>query len=231
MLAADLVISEFLASSSGGLADEDGDFPDWIELHNRGASDAHLAGWYLTDNASNLAKWQLPAVTLQPDEYLVVFASGKDRTVVGGELHANFSLSAAGEYLGLVMPDGQTVVHAYSPAFPPQGRDVSYGLGEIAAQYDYVGPGSTVQTVVPVNSSYDAVWQLPEYVPDGNWFTGTVGVGFGDFVNGFTVRNYKAAPGVQVSSIVVAEDVVSDPSLYTSVVSGNFGTINFSNGG
>ncbi|HMP06090.1 MAG TPA: lamin tail domain-containing protein, partial [Lacipirellulaceae bacterium] len=74
MLAADLVISEFLASSSGGLADEDGDFPDWIELHNRGASDAHLAGWYLTDNASNLAKWQLPAETLAPGGTLLVFA-------------------------------------------------------------------------------------------------------------------------------------------------------------
>ena len=31
---ADVIISEFTASNGATLADEDGDFEDWIELHN-----------------------------------------------------------------------------------------------------------------------------------------------------------------------------------------------------
>ena len=76
-------ISEFLASNSGGLSDEDGDNSDWIELHNAGSAAVDLAGWALTDDAGDPTKWVFPAVVLQPDAYLVVFASGKDRKTLG----------------------------------------------------------------------------------------------------------------------------------------------------
>ena len=178
VLSANLAISEFLASNSDGLADEDGDRPDWIELHNRGASDAHLAGWYLTDNASDLAKWQLPAVTLQPDEYLVVFASGKDRAVAGGELHTNFALSAAGEYLALVMPDGQTVVHAFAPMYPPQLTNVSYGLADMATlETVLVGMDGMARATAPLNDGLGLAWTLPGF-DDSAWPSGPLGVGF-----------------------------------------------------
>ena len=42
-----------------------------------------LSGWYLTDDAADLTQWQFPDVTLATGEYLVVFASGKDRAVAG----------------------------------------------------------------------------------------------------------------------------------------------------
>jgi hypothetical protein len=123
---AQLVISEFMASNVSVLQDEDLEFSDWIELHNTGASSVDLAGWHLTDAADNLTRWTLPATHLSAGGFLVVFASGKDRA--GPELHANFSLSADGEYLALVRPDGTTIEHEYAPAFPPQFPDISYGL-------------------------------------------------------------------------------------------------------
>ena len=49
-----------------------------------------------------------------------MFASGKDRAIAGSELHTNFGLSAEGEYLALVAPDGTTIVHEYAPTFQPQ---------------------------------------------------------------------------------------------------------------
>jgi hypothetical protein len=122
-------INEFLASNRAGLLDEDGDAEDWIELHNPGLETVSLAGWSLTDDPRRPGQWAFPLVTLGPDEYLVVFASGKDRRPDGGgELHTNFRLSAGGEYLGLFNAQApRQVVSEFAPAFPEQRTDYSYG--------------------------------------------------------------------------------------------------------
>lgn len=124
---ADLVISEFMASNRATLEDSDGEFSDWIEIHNPDQMPVDLTGWSLTDSAGSLTKWSFPAVTLSPGGYLLVFASNKDRRTPGAELHTNFALSAGGEYLALVRPGG-TVAFEYAPSFPRQSDDVSYGL-------------------------------------------------------------------------------------------------------
>ncbi|HJO54987.1 MAG TPA: lamin tail domain-containing protein, partial [Verrucomicrobiota bacterium] len=87
-----LRITEFMASNVSRLADEDGVFPDWIEVHNPDNVAVPLAGYHLTDDAANLDKWTFPAVTLAPDELLVVFASGKNRDDPAAHLHTNFRL-------------------------------------------------------------------------------------------------------------------------------------------
>ena len=125
---ADALISEFMAVNSATLADQDGQYSDWIEVYNPGAAAVNLEGWYLTDDPADLRKWRFPAVDLLPGSYLVVFASGKNRAVAGGELHTSFKLDGNGEYLALVMPDGLTVSSQYAPEFPAQRADVSYGL-------------------------------------------------------------------------------------------------------
>ena len=131
LLAASPVISEFMASNSHSphtLRDEDGAFSDWIEIHNPDTIPIDLNGWFLTDTATNKAKWKFPAIVLPPGGYLVVFASAKDRRDPARPLHTNFSLNSQGEYLGLVMPDQTTVAFEYAPSFPAQQPDVSYGL-------------------------------------------------------------------------------------------------------
>jgi hypothetical protein len=122
-------ITEFLASNRTGLLDEDGDAEDWIELHNPGLEPVSLAGWSLTDDPGQPGQWVFPVVTLGPEEYLVVFASGKDRRAHGGgELHTNFRLSASGEYLGLFNSQApRQVVSEFAPTFPEQRTDYSYG--------------------------------------------------------------------------------------------------------
>ncbi|WP_414660886.1 CotH kinase family protein [Horticoccus sp. 23ND18S-11] len=124
---ADPVISEFLALNSASLADSDGDFSDWIELHNPDAAAVSLDGWYLTDNAGNKEKWKLPAVTIAPGGYLVVFASDKNRRDPALPLHTNFALEGGGEYLALIKPDG-TVASEFAPKFPAQYPNVSFGV-------------------------------------------------------------------------------------------------------
>src|SRR5262245_12997715 len=50
-------ITEFAAVNDGPLADEDGDFSDWIEIHNAGSNTVNLLDWSLTDNPADLRKW------------------------------------------------------------------------------------------------------------------------------------------------------------------------------
>ncbi|HPR32902.1 MAG TPA: chitobiase/beta-hexosaminidase C-terminal domain-containing protein, partial [Prolixibacteraceae bacterium] len=121
-------ISEFMAINSKILADEDGDYPDWIELFNAGDQPVDLTGWFLTDNPDNLEKWKIPALVLDAGAYRILFASEKKRNDPARNLHTNFKLSGSGEYLALVASDGKTVAHAYGDRYPAQREDVSYGL-------------------------------------------------------------------------------------------------------
>lgn len=132
-------ISELLAVNDGVLLDEDGDDSDWLEIANTSTVTVDLAGWGLTDDPAIPFKWTFPSQPMAPGTRLVVFASDKDRSVAGSELHTNFKLSSGGEYLALVRPSG-TVVSAYSPAFPPQTSNVSYGLRDSAPDEGYFDP-------------------------------------------------------------------------------------------
>ena len=79
-LSSQVLINEFSSSNINGITDEDGDHSDWIELYNSGALPANLDGCHLSDRAHNLKKWTFPAISLKPDNFLLVFASGKNRT-------------------------------------------------------------------------------------------------------------------------------------------------------
>ncbi len=185
LLAADPIITEFLASNEGILEDNDRESSDWIEIYNRGDEPALLEGWYLTDDANDLTKWTFPAVTVPAEQYLIVFASGKDRQDDDGELHTNFRLGGDGEYLALVQGDGQTIVSQFSPEYPEQFRDVSYGLRMADVEKKFVHVGSDAEILVPTDNSLGTTWTQPDFVPGPNWLKeispGTpvqVGVGY-----------------------------------------------------
>jgi len=124
---------------SGGWKDEDEEFSDWIELYNPGVSSVSLNGWSLTDDPALPDKWILPDVTLNGGQYLVVFASGKDRRVIGGTpLHTNFKLDRGGEYLALFdAASPRQAVWAFSPNFPVQSPFHSYGRYGAGGEYRY----------------------------------------------------------------------------------------------
>ena len=127
---ADVLINEFLARNGTILEDPDdqGEYPDWIEIYNDSTGSVDLTGWYLTDDAEELTKWAFPATSLDPYEFLVVFASGNDVAISGQQLHTNFKLTSDGEYLALVSSNAIDVIHEYSPNYPEQFEDVSYGI-------------------------------------------------------------------------------------------------------
>jgi len=211
-------INEFMAVNDIGLDDEDRDEADWIEIYNAGADTVDLGGWYLTDDVNDLRRWAFPEVILVPDAYLVVFASGKNRTDPLGNLHTNFKLKGNGEYLGLVRPDGMTVVSEFFPNYPNQAPDVSYGpIGSIV-ETALLMPGASARALVPRNSALEPnprqsetlrPW-AQEDLDDSSWQTGTTGIGY----------NYPGLIGLDVSTMrnsnttvyIRVPFVVEDPS-------------------
>ncbi|WP_193211209.1 chitobiase/beta-hexosaminidase C-terminal domain-containing protein [Luteolibacter marinus] len=172
------IVSEFLASNGTGLTDQFGMHEDWIEIHNPGSSSASLQNWYLTDSTSDLKKWRFPAVTLPANGYLVVFASDRNLKNTGSPLHTNFKLSAGGEYLALVKPDGVTIAWEYSPQFPQQLSDVSYGVTPVpGTEVDLIGKDSPVEVMVGTGPEPSG-WKLPGFVPGLEWSNGHSGVGY-----------------------------------------------------
>ena len=73
-----LVINEGSNKNYSTISDEDGDFEDWIEIYNSGATAIDLFNYSLSDN-SNPGEWAFPHQIIQPGQYIIVFCSGKDR--------------------------------------------------------------------------------------------------------------------------------------------------------
>ena len=173
-LTVQLAITEIMPLNDSTLTDEDGEFSDWIEVHNSGDAAADLAGYSLTDNINRLDKWLFPSVTLEPGGYLVVFASNKGRADPAGPLHTNFRLNGEGEYLALVAPDGATVIDEFAP-FPEQIENVSYGLPQEVTTL--VAPGAAARVLTPTDGALGTSWTVAAF-DDASWTLATTGVGF-----------------------------------------------------
>lgn len=193
LVMAGVVIHEFLAENSSGLADQDGQHSDWIELKNTAAAPTNLSGWYLTDDTTNLTKWQFPTTNLPAGGFLTVFASSKNRAVAGQELHTNFALAKAGEFLALVMPDGTTIASSFNP-YPEQFHDISFGTGASSSSTTtetLVGALSPLKVVSPTaaNATIDDHWRETAF-NDSAWLSGTRSVGFDRNSNGIALASF-----------------------------------------
>jgi autotransporter-associated beta strand protein len=106
-------IHEFMASNGVTVADEDGDYEDWIELHNPGDLEVSLAGWGLSDDPGDPFKWTFPDGSwIGSGEYMLVWASGKNRPGAKQELLPPDELDGLVLWLhadGLVSADGASV--------------------------------------------------------------------------------------------------------------------------
>lgn len=118
-----LVINEVMAANSKSVKDPQGEYDDWIEIHNRGTESRDLSGMFLSDDSANIRKWRFPKGTrIAAGGYLVVWAD-EDRAV-DSDLHANFKLSKGGETIYLSDQDDQVIDHL---RFKKQKNDVAFG--------------------------------------------------------------------------------------------------------
>jgi len=190
--AAGPIISEFMASNRASLLDEDGEASDWIELHNPTSTRLDLAGWFLTDEEATPSKWRFPERFLEPGGFLVVFASGKNRTGAG-TLHTNFRLEANGEFLALFPPNQEAPASVFRPRFPVQESDISFGIPLAGGTQDLLN-AAPVWLLLPASAvELPENWTVPGVNPGPGW---TPVTGFG---LGFDATPTGAEPGVNLA--------------------------------
>lgn len=122
-------LSEVMSSNTLYCPDENGEYHDYVEIHNTSDAEVDLQGWYLSDSSDKLKKWSFPAVKIPAGGYLIVHCSGYDRKEDSAHLHTGFKLSSAGESVYLSNAEGATVSAVDVPALT-DGQAYSYFEGE-----------------------------------------------------------------------------------------------------
>jgi len=163
-----LVINEFMADNESTVTDQDGEYDDWIELYNNGTTAILLAGYYLSDDASEPDQWIFPDTSIAAGGYLIVWAD-KDEDQEG--LHADLKLSKSGETI-LLSDASLSIVDEIS--FGEQITDTTYarfpnGTGEFTFMSPTFGfendttSGQSTQTIqIPVGWSGISSFMVPE---------------------------------------------------------------------
>tara|TARA_B100000508_G_scaffold55003_3_gene42755 strand:+ start:137194 stop:140178 length:2985 start_codon:yes stop_codon:yes gene_type:complete len=116
------VINEVMTSNVIANVDEFDENNDWIEIYNNTNEPVYLGNYYLSDDESDLTKWQLPAEYLAPADFIVFYAANKAESY--SEYHTNFSLSSGGEKLFLA---NQYALSIDQVNIPELKLDISYG--------------------------------------------------------------------------------------------------------
>ena len=114
--------TEYMTNNKSVLYDEFGKYEDWLEITNISQSELNLSGLYLSDNKYELSKWQMPDISLAPNESIVIFASGEQS--YGQYVHAPFSLST-GETLSISNQYNEIIDQIELVELK---QDISYGL-------------------------------------------------------------------------------------------------------
>ncbi|MBR1660297.1 MAG: lamin tail domain-containing protein [Oscillospiraceae bacterium] len=130
-------ISEVMAENRGCVLDDLGAFSDWIELRNDEGAAVELAGFWLSDDPAEPAKWRIPALSIPAGGCALVWCDGLSLLSPAGECHAGFSLSAYGETVSLSSPVGSLID---TLSFGPLGPDRSAAPGS-AEPSDTPSPG------------------------------------------------------------------------------------------
>jgi len=120
-IVSDLVINEIMAANTITVADQDGEYDDWVELYNRSNSAINLNGYYLSDDENLLTKWTFPNISIQANDYLIIWCDTAGNSQAG--LHSNFKFASDQEEVYLTDPNGIVVDAVHFVNMP---ADISY---------------------------------------------------------------------------------------------------------
>jgi hypothetical protein len=127
-------ITEILPVNTAGILDEDQTFQGWVEIWNPAPPSTSspfgvftLSGYKLSNGTTTWAFPTATALQMMPDERLIVWVSGKNRSVVTAPLHTNFTLPAGGGTVQLLNAANSAVSQI---AYPAMAANVSYGRDE-----------------------------------------------------------------------------------------------------
>lgn len=166
---AQLFINEIMSNNQNTIQDNDGDYSDWIELYNAGASAVNLQGYGLSDNPDSLLKYVFPSKTIAAGGFLRVWCSGKNVSITGVAAQTNFSLSSQGENIYLSDPAG-TVLDNVPGVFLP--ADKTYGrYPNGSATLVYLSDPTPIASNNTVSVLQGVITQKPLFSQPGGLFT------------------------------------------------------------
>lgn len=118
----DIVINEIMTANESTIEDDFGESSDWIEIYNPSAQAISLNQWFLSDHEDNLNLWQFPDTTIFPNQFILIFCSGRD--TVSAYFHSNFKLKSNGEEI-IISNENQNIVDQFDAV--SLNNDISYG--------------------------------------------------------------------------------------------------------
>lgn len=121
-----LRISEIMSANSAAVPDENGEYPDWVEVWNVSDQPINLEGVGLSDRGDSI-RFIFPAVTLAADGRVIVFCSGTNNQDISKPLHAKFKLSSVGETVYLFDPSAYLLDSVTAPIL---NSDETYALND-----------------------------------------------------------------------------------------------------
>jgi len=157
-----IFINEFMASNEETIADENGEFDDWVEIYNAGTTPFNIGGKFVTDDFSEPNQWQIPtdnpAVTTIPaGGYLILWFDGDEDQ---GTLHVSPKLGSGGEQIGIYDTDGTPID---TLTFGEQSKDISEGRfpdGSLTfVKFDAPTPGAANSEPAPEDVALPTVSQ------------------------------------------------------------------------
>jgi hypothetical protein len=119
-----LYINEIMADNKTTIADEAGEYDDWIEIYNKSDIPVVLSGMYLSDDMNNPTKWRIPNIEIPQRGFLLFWADSNEQQ---GALHTNFNLNASGEIVALFDKIENDNALLDMIEFEAQKPDISYG--------------------------------------------------------------------------------------------------------
>jgi len=175
-----LKINEWMAGNATTIADEAGEFDDWIEVYNPLSNDQKLSRICISDSLTNLGKWQLPDTTISGQGFFLLWADENKRQ---GPFHMSFKLSATtGEELYVSYFNGERYRIIDSVSFGSMSPDHSIGCipdgirPMVFQQPPSPGSSNLTNRIAPVNPN-DRLMLYPnpastsvylQGVPDGS---------------------------------------------------------------
>ena len=196
-----LVINEIMASNFIAVADQDGEYDDWVELYNGNNFDLNLNGYYLSDNENDLTKWSFPNVIIPANDYLIIWCDTAGSTQTG--LHTIYRLSADQEEVYLTSPTGVVVdaVHYVNMPTDKGYARVPNGTGPMQYQdhtYDAIN-----QNVANINHiSHNRILRVYPNPSNNKIYI----LGASDRINVFNIQGQKIHTQYRLSKYIDISD-------------------------
>ncbi len=212
---AQIKINEIVSSNITQLSDEDGEFPDWIEILNTSDQTISLGQYTLTDNIDDTTKWTFPALQIAPGEYQVVFASGKDKTSITNTWNSIIDQGTTMNYLVPGSDIGDTWKNTGFDASSWSSGASGFGFGD---SDDATETGTVMSVYARKEFNIANISDVTQLI-----FHMDYDDGFAAYINGVEIaRDRLGTPGTTVAFDAAADAYDHEAKIYQGLAADEF---------